>query len=66
MIQLSGLTIKNEENNDGDIEIIFTGLRPGENPYEELPIDADSKKQVIPEFTMQMKNLFLLKLYYCS
>ena len=31
MIKLSGLTIKDEKNPNGDIEIIFTGLRPGEN-----------------------------------
>ena len=36
MIRLSGMTVKNQENPDGDIEIIFTGLRPGEKLYEEL------------------------------
>ena len=40
MIKLSGLTIKNEENLEGDIEIIETGLRPGEKLFEELLIDA--------------------------
>tara|TARA_B100000524_G_C23463261_1_gene303315 strand:+ start:17 stop:427 length:411 start_codon:yes stop_codon:yes gene_type:complete len=43
MILLSGLTIKNEENPNGDLEIIFTGLRPGEKLYEELLIDNNSK-----------------------
>ncbi len=38
MIHLSGLTIKDENNPDGDIEIAFTGLRPGEKMYEELLI----------------------------
>ncbi len=38
MIELSGLTIKNEQNPDGDIEIEITGLRPGEKLYEELLI----------------------------
>ena len=38
MIRLSGLKIKNEQNQDGDIEIIYTGLRPGEKLYEELLI----------------------------
>ncbi len=38
LIHLSGLEIKDEENPDGDIEIIFTGLRPGEKLYEELLI----------------------------
>lgn len=38
MIRLSGLTEKNESNPNGDIEIQFTGLRPGEKLYEELLI----------------------------
>lgn len=38
MIQLSGLTIRNEHNPSGDIAIQFTGLRPGEKLYEELLI----------------------------
>lgn len=38
MIQLSGLTEKTEENPNGDIEIQFSGLRPGEKLYEELLI----------------------------
>lgn len=38
MIQLSGLTIRNEENPNGDIAIQFTGLRAGEKLYEELLI----------------------------
>lgn len=42
MIELSGLTPRDEHNPDGDIDIIETGLRPGEKLYEELLIDADS------------------------
>lgn len=38
MVKLSGLTIKDESNPDGDIEICITGLRPGEKLYEELLI----------------------------
>ncbi|WP_419308092.1 polysaccharide biosynthesis protein [Chromohalobacter israelensis] len=38
MIQLSGLELKDEENPDGDIEIVYTGLRSGEKLYEELLI----------------------------
>lgn len=38
MIELSGLTNKDEQNPDGDIEIQITGLRPGEKLYEELLI----------------------------
>ena len=38
MIHLSGLEVKDESNPDGDIEIKYTGLRPGEKLYEELLI----------------------------
>jgi FlaA1/EpsC-like NDP-sugar epimerase len=38
MIKLSGLSVRNANNVDGDIEIKFTGLRPGEKLYEELLI----------------------------
>ena len=38
MVELSGLTLKNEANPNGDIEIRVTGLRPGEKLYEELLI----------------------------
>ncbi len=36
MIRLSGYSIKDDENPAGDLEIQFTGLRPGEKLYEEL------------------------------
>ena len=38
MIELSGLTVKDEQNPDGDIDIDVIGLRPGEKLYEELLI----------------------------
>ena len=44
MIILNGLKIKNEENPDGDIEIVYRGLGTGEKLYEELLIDGKSQK----------------------
>jgi len=41
MIRLSGLTVVDESNPDGDIEIVYPGLRSGEKLYEELLIDGD-------------------------
>jgi len=38
MIELSGFSLKNEQNPDGDIAIEMVGLRPGEKLYEELLI----------------------------
>ena len=38
MIHLSGFEVREEATPDGDIEIVFTGLRPGEKLYEELLI----------------------------
>ena len=38
LIKLNGLQLRNNDNPEGDIEIIFTGLRPGEKLYEELLI----------------------------
>ena len=38
LINLSGMELKDKTNPDGEIEIIFTGLRPGEKLYEELLI----------------------------
>lgn len=43
MIELSGLTLRDEQNPDGDIAIEITGLRPGEKLYEELLIGDNPK-----------------------
>ncbi|USA46478.1 polysaccharide biosynthesis protein [Acinetobacter sp. C26M] len=42
MIKLSGLKVRETGSLDGDIEIAYSGLRPGEKLYEELLIDQDN------------------------
>lgn len=42
MIELSGLSVLDKNNSNGDIAIEVTGLRRGEKLYEELLIDADT------------------------
>ncbi|HRD91885.1 MAG TPA: nucleoside-diphosphate sugar epimerase/dehydratase [Accumulibacter sp.] len=42
MIRLAGYTVRDDDNPEGDIEIIITGLRPGEKLYEELLIASSN------------------------
>jgi len=44
LIHLSGLEVKTAQNPYGDIEIKFTGLRPGEKLFEELLIGENVEK----------------------
>ena len=55
MIGLSGLKIKNKSNPDGDIEIKYTGLRPGEKLFEELLI-GDNTSHTANRFVMRAKE----------
>lgn len=43
MVELSGLTVLDENHPNGDIEIVVTGLRPGEKLFEELLIGDNAK-----------------------
>jgi FlaA1/EpsC-like NDP-sugar epimerase len=43
MIQLSGSTVRDEDNPDGEIPILYTGLRPGEKLFEELLISKNDE-----------------------
>jgi len=58
MIHLSGLEIKDENNPDGDIEIVYTGLRPGEKLYEELLI-GDNVSQTKHPAIMRAEEKYL-------
>jgi FlaA1/EpsC-like NDP-sugar epimerase len=49
IVKLSGLTVKEENNKEGDIEIKIIGLRPGEKLYEELLLGDNPKKTQHPK-----------------
>lgn len=53
MIFLSGCIPKDNKNPNGDIEIKFTGLRPGEKLYEELIIGEDNVESTAHPLIMQ-------------
>ncbi|QPI62482.1 polysaccharide biosynthesis protein [Vreelandella venusta] len=44
MVRLSGLEVRDAEHPEGDIEIVYSGLRPGEKLYEELLIGDDVRR----------------------
>jgi FlaA1/EpsC-like NDP-sugar epimerase len=58
MIELSGLTLKNDDNPGGDIEIRIVGLRPGEKLYEELLI-GDNPSPTAHERIMKASENFI-------
>ena len=47
MIKLSGLSIKDDDNSEGDIEVKVIGLRPGEKLYEELLLGDNPQKLIM-------------------
>ena len=58
MIHLSGLTVKDAKNPEGDIEIKYTGLRSGEKLYEELLI-GDNVSETENPMIMSAKEQML-------
>lgn len=58
MIELSGLTVRDDGFPDGDVEIAITGLRPGEKLYEELLIGDNPTRTPHPRI-MKAQEEFL-------
>jgi len=52
MIHLMGLAEKTEDEPNGDIEVVFSGLRPGEKLYEELLIGDNPQGTSHPRIMM--------------
>ncbi len=56
MINLMGLTVRDEANPEGDIAIHYTGLRNGEKLYEELLIGSDVTRTEHPMIMRAMEE----------
>ncbi len=52
MVHLMGLVEKTDDRPDGDVEIVFSGLRPGEKLYEELLIGDNPQGTAHPRIMM--------------
>jgi FlaA1/EpsC-like NDP-sugar epimerase len=55
LIQLSGMSVRDEAHPFGDIEIVNVGLRPGEKLYEELLIGDNPSATRHPRIMMAME-----------
>jgi len=60
LISLSGMELKDKDNPHGEIEIIFTGLRPGEKLYEE-PLSGENVSTTQHKKILRAKEDFLIK-----
>ena len=58
MVQLSGLTLRDDHHPAGDVEIKVTGLRPGEKLYEELLI-GDNPEGTVHERIMKAREHYV-------
>ncbi len=58
MVELSGHTVKDADNPDGDIEFVMTGLRPAEKLYEELLIGENPLPTRHPRIMTAQEDCF--------
>ena len=58
MVELSGLSVRDNNNPDGDIEILVSGLRPGEKLYEELLL-GDNPEPTIHQKIQRSRDPFI-------
>ena len=59
MVELSGMSVRDDSQPAGDIEIVITGLRPGEKLYEELLIGNNPSRTTHPR-VMKAQEDFLM------
>lgn len=57
MILLSGRTVKDASNPSGDIEVVYSGMRPGEKLYEELLIGNNTTDTKHPKILTANEEL---------
>jgi FlaA1/EpsC-like NDP-sugar epimerase len=57
MVNLSGMSVRDERNPQGDIEIRFVGLRPGEKLFEELFLGNDMEETLHPRIRMARERV---------
>lgn len=58
MIELHGRTVATETSGAGGIEIVYTGLRPGEKLYEELLVDGKQRPTAHPKIFVGEERFF--------
>jgi FlaA1/EpsC-like NDP-sugar epimerase len=61
MINLSGMTVRDDEDPHGDVEISFVGLRPGEKLYEELFVGEEVIETAHPRIRMAKERFMPLR-----